>query len=419
MNFFKLIAETVRIAARSLRGHKTRTFLTMLGVAIGIFAITIIFTLVNSLTYNLSKNINALGPTMMFVTQMPWSEAEWEDWQKIIARPPVDYSDFKKLERNLEDADGVCFRISYGGQNLKWENVMVSSVKVNAITRDYAWLNNFEFTKGRPFSEIEAMAGRATVILGSNVAQKIFGSLNPIDRYVRLKGRKVRVVGVLKKSGADVFGNSVDDEAFVPYAFAAKILQTKGRRIESMIMVRAKDEMIIPYVESSIVALVRSERGLRPRTENDFSVNKPEMIMDMVGKLAKYLKIGGIIISIFSVIVGGFGIGNIMFATVKERTFEIGLQKALGATRGFIQTQFLVEAIFLCLIGGAAGLGLNFAVGAIIKLLLIWAETEFEVVISVGSIVFGVMISVLIGLISGYIPSVIAARMDPIESMRG
>lgn len=417
MKRINLWIEGVRVAFGSLLAHRMRTLLTTLGVAIGIFAITIIFTLVNSLNYGLNKNLSNLGSTMLFVLHVPWS-SDAMNWQKYYKRPRVSYNEYLRLERNLEHVDGVAFDARISGQTVKYKRAAIAQVSILAITKNYLPLNDFSIESGRPFTEIEVDAGRPVCIIGSNAAKKLFGKSNPLGKRVRLKGKKVTVIGVLAKSGENVFGSGPDNQIMVPYGFAARVYKMDSWRIEKTIRVRVSSPQWMAQVENNIVGLMRAERGLRPSAENDFEINRPEMLMAMFGEVTDYLRLGGIVISLFSIIVGGFGIGNIMFSTVKERTFEIGVQKALGGTRGFILFQFLMESIILCLLGGLIGLGLNYGVTMMIQAALNSMEVDFEMVVSVNSIIFGVILSVLIGLVSGYIPSSIAAKMDPVESMR-
>ena len=397
--------------------HRMRTLLTTLGVGIGIFAITIIFTVVNSLENGLNKNLSELGNTTLFISHIPWS-SELTNWQKLVTRDKVNYNEFLRLEKNLAHVDGVAYDVRASNQTLKFKQKAVQFVVVEAVTKDYVAMNNYAFAAGRPFTGIEVDAGRPVCVLGANLALKLFGTGNAVGKRVRLKGKKVRVIGVLEKTGNNFFGSGPDDQVLIPYGFAVRILRMDSRRLDKTIRVLVRSQKWMAQVENDVIGLMRIERGLRPRIENDFAVNRPEMLMDLFGELAWYLRIGGIIISFFSIVVGGFGIGNIMFSTVKERTFEIGIQKALGSRRGFILFQFLMESIILCLIGGVFGLGLNFGVTELIQLILDSMDSGFEMVISTGNVVFGVILSVMIGLVSGYIPSSIAARMDPVESMR-
>ncbi len=410
--------EGIRIAIRSLKANRLRTILTMLGVSIGIFAITIIFTIVNSLNYNLNRNLSELGNSVLFVYHFPWSGESFGNWQKYVKRPRVNFQEYQQLKKNLTRVEGVSLEARMGGQTLKYSSKTVNGAQLRCVTQDYVANNALEIGLGRPFTDLEADAGRPVCILGHTVAENLFGDLYPVGREIRMRGKNLRVIGVLEKSGANMFGDSPDGGIYVPYGFGARMYDMSRRRVDKYIMVKARDVRDIDLIENDIIGLMRSSRGLRPKAENDFSINRPEMLLDVFENVTKYLRSGGLFISIFAVIVAGFGIGNIMFTTVKERTFEIGLQKSLGAERGVILFQFLMESVLLCLVGGIFGLLLNFGVAASMQALIDSMEIDFEVVISTSSVLFGVFLSVIIGLASGVIPSVVASKLDPVEAMR-
>ncbi len=413
-----MLWEGARIAMGSLIGNRLRTGLTMFGVSIGIFAITIIFTLVNSLTYSLNRNMSELGNTVLFVFHFPWTNDAMSNWQKYVQRPMVNYNEYLRLKKGLEHVDGVSFEARISRQTLKSRYVELSPVPVRSVTLDYFPINSLEFEAGRPFNEVEIDGGRAVIVIGHNIALQLFPETNPIDKIVEFKGKKLRVVGVTALSGSNMFGSSPDDMALIPYPLGARLFDMRSKRVEKIISVKVSDAKYMPRVEDDIVGLMRNARGMRPRTENNFEINRPEMLIKMFSSATDYLRIGGIFISLFSIVVGGFGIGNIMFSTVKERTFEIGVQKALGATRRFILFQFLFESILLCFFGGLLGLLLNYGVTVLLQWAIDEAGAGFTMVTSWGSLGLGVVISVLIGLASGFIPASLAAKMDPVESMR-
>jgi putative ABC transport system permease protein len=265
---------------------------------------------------------------------------------------------------------------------------------------------------------VEVDGGRAVCVIGHNVAQALFPDTSPLGKQVRIRGKRCTVVGVTALAGTTVFGSSPDDIVFVPYSFGQRVFDMRSRTGDKYIVVKVSSVDWLDRVEDDIIGIMRGARGLRPKTENDFVVNRPEMLMNVFSSATSYLTLGGIVISLFSIVVGGFGIGNIMFSTVKERTFEIGVQKALGATRRFILFQFLFESVLLCLLGGILGLLLNFGITLLLQWVIAQVGANFSVVTSWSSMGLGVMISVLIGLVSGIFPANIASRMDPIESMR-
>lgn len=389
----------------------------MLGVAIGIFAITIIFTLVNSLDYSMSQSISSLGNTMVLVYHIPWSN-DIVNWQKYYQRPHVTYDEYLALKQELRYVDGVAYEARIRGITVRHGESALEYVQLRAISEDYMWMNALEVESGRPLTELETEAGRPACVIGKEIALKLFPNEQAVGKWVRIRGKKLKVVGVLAKSGANMFGANPDEMVYLPYGFAARIFNMHGNAIDPYLAVRVSSLARMDAVESEITGIMRKERGLRPSAENDFEINRPEMLINLFSDATNYLRIGGLVISFFSVIVGGFGIGNIMYTTVKERTFEIGLQKALGAKRGFILFQFLSESVLLCLLGGLLGLLLNFGVTQLIQFALQQMETEFSIVVSLNDILIGLAMSGTIGLVSGFIPSLAAARMDPVESMR-
>jgi putative ABC transport system permease protein len=416
---WQLVREGIAVGFRSLRAHKLRTFLATLGVAIGIFAITLIFTLVNSLTFSITKNLSELGNRVFFVHQFSWTNADGGDWMQQIKRPQMSFEDFEKLEAGLNDIDGVCFEADLNTMTIHYKGQGLEGVGVNGITERYSDINDFKYAEGRPLTNQEMDAGRPVAIIGAGIAETFFGDAEQaIGKEVRLHGKTVRIQGVLVKTGKDLFGQSKDEAMYIPYKLAARLFNVKGRMVDKVVMVKARSEEDVDRVETEVVGLMRASRRLKPVTPANFSINKPEMLMKEVSSISNYLKIGGVIISIFSIIVGGFGIGNIMYTVVKERTFEIGVQKSLGATRGFIVFQFLSEAVMLCLLGGIVGLLMQVLAAKGGQLLLNQLEVGFTIVISWSSVVFGILLSVFIGITSGVMPSLAAARLDPVDAMR-
>ncbi|MCB9235412.1 MAG: ABC transporter permease [Bacteroidia bacterium] len=413
----RLLLEGMMIALGALRKHFLRTMLTMLGISMGIFAITGIFTFVNSMQNSVTANLSALGNTVLYVHNWPWKNNS-EDWYKYMGRPRVSYSDYQILKNELKNVVGVSYEATLTANNLKHRKRSVTGVEVKAVTFDYGRINSLEIGEGRYFSEIEVNSGRPVAIVGINVAKGLIGNGPYEGESIRFSGKKLRVVGVLNPIGSGLFGTSMDDRIFIPYSYASRIFDLEDRHYDKVITVRADEYENVARVESEIIGLIRRNRGLKPRVEDDFSINKQEMLMRQVEDFFKYLQIGGFFISILSVIVGGFGIGNIMYASVKERTFDIGLQKALGATNRFILFQFLFESIFLCLLGGIAGLLLLALVAIGGTYLLESLEIPLKILISTSSILVGLILSVGIGLISGFIPAIYAAKLDPVDSMR-
>ena len=417
MKTLNLFLEGIQIAFGSLLSNRLRTILTILGVAIGIWAITIIATLVYSLQFSISANLSKLGNTVMYVHNWPWKDNS-EDWFKYWGRPKVSFADYERVKEGLPVGNEVAYEVSLNNQTVKHEGRSVTGVEVKAVTNQYALINGLEISSGRFVSAIENDAGRPVCVLGLNIARAIMGN-GPYDRqYIRLNGKKLLVVGVLKEVGAGFFGTSMDDRILVPYKFASRTYNLRPRRYDKVVTVKAASHENLDQIESEVIGLVRAARGLKPSAENNFSINKQEVLMNQLDDFFGYLRTGGWVISIFAIIVGGFGIGNIMYTSVKERTFEIGLQKAIGATRNFILFQFLFESVLMCFLGGIVGLMILYASALGAEYAIAQMDVSMQMVVTTQTIVQGMVISVVIGLISGLIPSIYASGLDPVESMR-
>lgn len=418
MKTLRLFVEVFRISAKALRANPLRSILTMLGISVGIFVITAIFTFVDSMVYSVENSMETLGDRVIFVHKFAWTMDTEADWRKMEMRRDMRYKDYIKLRNSLEYADAVSFQADMVA-DIKYEGNSIKGITLIGVAGDYTSINDFKLAEGRLFSNAELDGGRSVCVIGANVAATLFVNEDVIiGKTIRAEGKKLKIIGILEKVGGQLVGDSPDDRMFVPYSFLNHHFNDTDDNIDNVISARARSREDIPWLEGEVVGLMRSSRGLRPVQEDDFSVNKPEQMMKELDSLVGIFRIGGFIISIFSILVGGFGIGNIMFTTVKERTFEIGLQKALGSTRGFILSQFLVESVMLCLLGGLAGLGFTWVFGQVVELILDAADVKLEIVMSTFSIVFSIIISASIGVLSGFIPSILAARLDPVESMR-
>ncbi len=390
----------------------------MLGISFGIFTISGILAMVDSLETTLTKNMSNLGNTVMFVHNWPWKDNS-SDWHRYFNRPKVSYHDYEVLQNGLGNrVEGLSFHISVRNQTLKYEGQALNGIQLQAVTQDYGNIYSLDVLDGRFFSSVESEAGRPVCVLGYGVAFTLLGAPPYEGQEVLYKGRKLKVVGVIKKQGNAMFGQSIDEQVFIPYTFGARLFNLNSRRLEKLITVKAKKYEDLEQIEGEVIGLMRKARGLHPQTEDTFSINKQEMLMNQMAEVFKYLNIGGIVIAFFSVLVGGFGIGNIMYASVKERVFEIGLMKAVGATPFFILLQFLFEAIAMCILGGVLGLSILFGLVMGAKYLIAAADFNFSVVLSTTNILIGMGLSASIGIIAGFLPALFAARLVPIDALR-
>ncbi|TAE55641.1 MAG: ABC transporter permease [Bacteroidetes bacterium] len=417
MNLFQFLSEGFLMAVGAIRSNRLRSLLTMLGVATGIFAITGILTMVNSLQRSVTDNLSALGNTTMFVHHWPWAE-NGNEWYKFVNRPKVSYKDYQKLKQNLGRVKGVAYTVTFDNQTIKAQGRSVSNTQLVGFTHDAGLVSSMEFTEGRYFSEVESHLGSPVCLIGSAVSKNLFPDGQPIGQFLTVSGKRMQVIGVLVKKGVAIFGPSDDDRVYVPYNMMANSFNLSNRWIDKVISIKAENHDDIDWVESEVVGIIRAARGLRPSAENNFAINKQEMLMNRMGQFFGFLDMGGWIISLFSILIGGFSIGNIMYISVRERTNEIGVQKALGATQPFILYQFVTESVLLCIMGGLIGLATVFSLGALIQVIMNSMDMPFKVAFAASDILIGLGLSVFIGLVAGIIPASIAARVDPVVAIR-
>lgn len=419
MLVLRLIAESFQFAWSALKANLLRTILSLLGVTVGIFAIIAVFTLVDSLEKNIKDSFNFLGTGVIYVDKWPYiadNGGEFK-WWEFLRRPTPSYAEYKALEANLQNQRDICILARRGNQVLRVGANSIGQISLIGGSEGYEKIYEVDVEQGRYFTSAEVLGGRKVVILGYEVANALFPNTNPIGQEVKIKNLKYQIVGVVKRAGQSFLGfPSMDFAALIPYQSFRGLYQTgtgRWNEIGSSIGIKGyESDFGLVELENEAKGLIRARRGLRPGEKDNFALNRPEAIAKAIGSLFDVVGIAGWIIGGFSILIGGFGIANIMFVSVKERTSIIGLQKSLGAKNYFILFQFLFEAIFLSLIGGLAGLLLVFL------LTLAPLFGSMEVVLSFKNIVLGLTVSSAIGVISGIVPAAVAARLDPVVAIR-
>ncbi len=415
----RILSEGAAQAWQQLMANKLRSFLSLLGITIGIFCIIGVKSAVNSLEDNIRGSLAKLGNDVIYLDKFSWGEDPGQNYWKWMRRPNYTYSEYETLKERLKTASEVGFWQFLGAKTLKWRSSSVENVVFLSVTEDCADIFRLEFEdEGRYFSPTEYTNGSDVCIIGYAVAEGMFGeNLEPLDKMITVAGRKLKVIGVIKKSGNDLLKvMNFDNAILISHTLARRgfNIRANGPWVgNTSIGVRAAAGADIEAVKDEITGVLRAERRLRPREENNFALNTLTILSSLFDKLFSVINMAGFIIGIFALVVGMFSVANIMFVSVKERTNIIGIKMALGAKRWFILLEILFEAIVLCVVGGLLGL------------LFIWAITEiitrvidFDIHLSIANMLIGVVTSIFVGVLSGLIPALQASGMDPVEAIR-
>lgn len=409
----KLSFESFLFAVRSVFINKLRTILSLLGITIGIFAIISVFTIVDALESKIRDSVASLGSDVVYVMKWPWTEennAEYQ-WWKYVNRPVPTIQEYYAIKDRFTRAGEVAFVITPRA-TVKYKERQIDDVTVNGVTEGFENLRDFEIAGGRYFTDFELTSGKNLTIIGDKIAADLFPGENPLDKTITIEGHKTRILGVLKKEGKNSFGDSNDEAVITPVNHMRNVLNIRSESMNPMICIQALPGVSVEELKDETRMLMRSVRRLKPGADDTFALNQMDMISGQLDAIFSTLNLAGWIIGIFSLLVGGFGIANIMFVSVKERTSIIGIQKALGARQYFILLQFIFEAVLLAVAGGIIGLLLVFGGTLVVNQI-----TDFGISLTTGNIVMGISISSVIGLIAGFSPAWTAARLNPVEAI--
>jgi putative ABC transport system permease protein len=410
---FNQVTESASFAVEALRNNKLRTFLSTLGITIGIFCIIMVLAMVDSLERNVQNSVESLGKDVVFIEKWPWTFGSDYKWWKYMNRPNPKLSELKTLNEKSALSDASALVVTLGNITVKHESNSAAGINVLGVSHSYDKIKSFNLIEGRYFTENESQNGLPVAVLGHSIAQTLFPTSSGIDKYILLKGRKYKVIGVIEKEGESMLGNSMDNTMMLPAQNVANYVRINSDRLNAQIQVKAKSTVPLDMLEEELRGIMRSQRKLHPGEEENFALNKTTLIAEPLKQVFGVITFAGWIIGGFAMLVGGFGIANIMFVSVKERTNQIGIQKSLGAKNYFILIEFLVEAIILCLVGGTIGIALVW--------LLSLAATyglDFNIALSATNIFTGILVSVIIGLVSGFIPAYSASKLDPVVAIR-
>ncbi|MFV8270740.1 ABC transporter permease [Flavobacterium sp. GT2N3] len=410
--YLRLLQESLGFAMNALRNNKLRTLLSLLGVTIGIFSIIAVLAAVDSLDRKITKDLSSLDKNTIYLMKFSFGPSEIPQWKREQF-PNVKYDEYTFMKGAMTNTNQMAYQIFTRRESIKYDSKTVSDINIVPVSHEFIAIQGLEFDKGRFYNESEANSGATVIVLGNEIAKSLFENLEPIGKNVRLYGKRFTVIGVLKKEGSGLFGDSNDTSAYIPVNFVRQLYGDNNTSLTNVIIFKPEKGVDMDAYKSEISQKLRSFRGLKAGEIDNFFINVFSGFTDLIDGILGQMNVVGWIISGFSLLVGGFGIANIMFVSVKERTNLIGIQKSLGAKNRFILFQFLFEAIILSVIGGMIGLFLVWIISVILTKAL-----DFEFVLSVGNIVLGTGLAAVIGLISGILPAISASKLDPVEAIR-
>ena len=409
---FNILATSFRLTMQELMVNKLRTSLSLIGISFGIFCIIGVLATVNSLQTNIQNQIKSLGSNTIYIDKWQYfHDGPDYPWWKFVNRPEPAFNEVKLIKERSALAKNVAFMINQR-VNVEYESYALEDLQMNGISEEENYIQPVTIEYGRFITESEFASGSAVVVMGYTNAENLFG--NPalaVGKEISVKKHKATIIGVIKKTGRSLGGMDYDQSIFVPYRFARNLINEKNS--SPKIIVTANDKVSSQELADDLEGVMRSIRKLSPKEDDNFSINQISGATERVSSLFANINIGGWAIGILSLVVGAFGIANIMFVTVKERTPVIGLKKAIGAKKRSILSEFLLESAVICILGGMVGLILVYLLTLILSNVF-----NFPVFISGGILFLAISICVIIGILAGIIPALTASRLDPVVAIR-
>jgi putative ABC transport system permease protein len=410
----EIVFTSLKMAMQELWKNKLRTFLSLFGITIGIFCIIGVTATLNSLEHNIQNEIKSFGTNTIYLDKWDYSQGGDGEypWWKFIKRPYPKYDELEQIMQRTSTAKHAAFKIDMNS-DVEYEDNILKQVVLYGMSEEFDEIQGIDIRHGRYISDLEFQQGSNAIVIGNEVAEELFVSAErAVGKLLTLRGKKGIIVGVIKKQGRQMLGGwQFDQSVVMPYKFARTLMDE--RRANPLILVQGKDNTTSVALADDLKGAMRAIHKLSPTQEDDFSLNDVNEWSKAFGQAFAGVNMGGAIIGGISLIVGLFGVANIMFVSVKERTSQIGLKKALGAKKRIILSEFLIEAAFLCLIGGFIGLLLVFLLTQILSGIL-----NFPFFLSTTNMIAAVIICFVVGVLAGIIPASMAAKMDPVAAIR-
>ena len=413
LRYLEIVWTSFKMALQEFRSNKLRTFLSLLGITFGIFCIISVLSTISSMQRAVNNDLKALGNNTIYIDKWQYGGGPDFPWWKYIKRPTPKYEEMKLLKLKVPDAAHISFGIE-GQSNVDYGDNTLTGVAYYGYSEDFDKIQQVNVNIGRYFQQSDYDRATPYVVLGYRISERLFGkAANGVGKTVKLKdGKNAIVIGIIEKQGQSLIGGwDYDNSMLLTYNFMRQMF--KEEYSQPKILAQAGGSITTEALKNELEGAMRSIRKLSPTQENNFALNDIDSLSKFFDPIFSGMNIGGWSIAALSLIVGMFGVANIMFVTVRERTSQIGLKKAIGAKRGVILVEFLLESAFLCIIGGLIGLA------AVFVLTLIFSKVlDFPVFIPLNIILLAVAICLFTGVSAGIIPAFIAARMDPVVAIR-
>ena len=408
-NFIFEVKEGLIISLKALRANKARAILTTLGIVIGITSVVLMSTAIKGIDNAFQTGVSSLGSDNLYIDKWAWFNNDIP-WWELRNRRDLTMDDYRKF-KELAKLPVAIAPSKYTNKTIKCDDKTVEYVMIAGSTDEYIKTTNLEFAGGRFFNVMESNGSRDVIVLGYTIANELFPNGGWNEKYVKVQGKKFKVIGVLKEQGSWVMGNfNPDNQVFIPIGCIFKYFSNQSWG-SITINVRAPNALSVEAVKEEALGVMRRVRGLSYNEQDDFSINQQEGLLSEIDQTIGVIQIAGLFITGLSLFVGAIGIMNIMFVSVKERTREIGVRKAIGAKKRAILGQFLSESAIICLLGGLVGL--IFAV-----LLSMVIDQFLPTSVQADSVILAIVISLITGVVSGYAPAFTAAKLDPVEALR-
>ena len=408
---FNILASSFRLTMQELMVNKLRTSLSLIGISFGIFCIIGVLATVNSLEMNIQNQLKSLGTNTIFIDKWQYAGGPDYPWWKFVNRPVPKYEEVEFIKERSNLISSIAFAID-SRLDVEYDNYALQGATMSGVTEEEINIQPLTMAYGRYISGNEFSNGSAVAVIGYTNAENLFGSAAlAIGKEVKIKNNKGTIIGVIKKMGQNMIGQDYDQSIILPYRFARQIVNEDNS--SPKIIVKGKENVSPQALANELEGIMRSIRKLSPTEDDNFTVNQISSLSDKVSSMFGSINIGGWAIGILSLVVGAFGIANIMFVTVKERTPIIGLKKAIGAKKRSILSEFLLESAIICILGGLIGLILVYLLTVILTNVF-----NFPVYISAGILALAVSICIIIGILSGIIPALSASRLDPVVAIR-